>query len=237
MRAINVLVGCVACATAVAPWCAYKIRPAAFFDLSFSDDWFLLVLTNAQCLEQFRFALAACVAFGVLVGVALAAFLDPFNPKKEFQLGPFRSQIVAALMFPSAIMTIVFVAYNHTPEMLPTAELPAWLRSYWIALALPIGAFGAWFNGFVVDREVFYEKATVGARMRTLCCWPFAVLDWLVLVVGGLGCGAAVGALIGKAHGAPIAFGLYGTCVAAIVMAFSEDIFWPIYYPLSRLGR
>jgi hypothetical protein len=74
-------------------------------------------------------------------------------------------------------------------------------------------------------------------RMAILCCWPVAMIVGLVLMAGMIGWGLLGGITLGRCYGCPIAAGWTGMCVAVIVLTFEGGIFWPVYFPMTRIGQ
>jgi hypothetical protein len=237
VRGINIIVGCVAASVAGAPLCAYKFRPANSFAAVSFDDWMRYFWTTPEGIATFRTALAASAAFGLIVGMLTALLTEPINPKKEFELSPLRTPLFGAILFPGAATLVPLAMYNHSAQIFLQLDLPGWYFNYFFYWFIVTGLVGAACNAFLSDAEQSYEKAKFHERMQILCCWPFAICVGLVLILGGLGYGLMAGYAFGKIYNCPIFGAWEGVCIAVILLAFHEDLFWPLYFPMTRIAR
>jgi hypothetical protein len=163
--------------------------------------------------------------------------LGAVNPRKEFQIALLRTPIAATVLAPAGITTILLFLYNHTPQAFERIEWPGFYFDYLTWWVVILGLLGAFLAMLLNDLERAFEKSPLRIRVGILCCWPLAVGFGLILIAGIVGGSLLIGVAIGQQRGCPIAGGWTGMCVGAIVLAFIGDIFWPMYFPMTRIGK
>jgi hypothetical protein len=235
MRGNSIVVACVASGVGTAPVLAYVLRSAASRSLSF-EDWLVSALAMTSGPRGLWLSVAACAGVGLIVGLTLKDLAGPSPPRKEFELPLLRTPIAAALLIPLSVATIVLVACNHTPQAIVKAAWPELYRSYAVVWSILSGIAGAALAHALNDMERAYEKAKPHVRAGIACFVPVAVVFGILMMVGMIGGGLLGGAALGQARGCPTVGGWTGACIATILLSLGDDIFWPIYFPMTRLS-
>jgi hypothetical protein len=235
MTGKNLIVACTASGIAASPFCAYRTyRPVSHAVGSF-DEWLVSAAIGGDGFPTLRTAIIAGACFGFLVGLLLMQLMGPSSRKNDMEPPILRTPTAAAFLALVAVIAILFISYNHTLQMLNTIVWPDYL-SMWV-IVIVISAFGSSIlMGLLNEFERIFEKSTFSIKMGILCCWPIALFAGTVLMAGVMGCGLLAGFAIGRTYGCPIATGWMGMCFAVIAAAFSENIFWPIYFPTPKTG-
>jgi hypothetical protein len=239
MKDNHVIVACVAAGMAAAPFCAYISCPRDILPDGSLDEWFDFFLTNQAGFPKFRLAVFLCAGFGLVVGLLLRPALGSAEPKKEFELALLRTQLFAMFLIPMGVITILLLACSRTPQAF-VEIIQSGLSPYiWIIVVvfLVFAPLGSWIMGGINGMELSFEKAFPPEKMWTLCCWPVAIFVGLLHMAGEIGCGLLLGAILGRHYGWSILGGWQGTCIAVFYLAYKGAIFWPIYFPMSRVGQ
>jgi hypothetical protein len=237
MRGNSCVVACVAASISVAPVSAYRFRPPSLLNVGSLEAWLAAVIRTGDGSKGLWWAIGACAAFGFIIGLCVKEHITPpVDPKKEFELPFLRTPIAAALLVPVSVATILLVICNHTSQIADKIVWPGFYFNFWVPWSVLIGILGAMAAHLLNDLERAYEKSTLSVRVGILCCWPLAIIVGALLTTGMIGGGLLLGATFGQNHGCPIFAGWIGMCLSLIVLAFEGDIFWPVYFPMTRLG-
>ena len=237
MRGNSFIVACVAAAVWPSPFCAYRIRPPGFHVERSLEEWFAYLLSNADCHQALRISIATCAVFGFIAGVAVRQFLEPVTSRKKFELPFLRTPLFATILTPISIATVLLVVYYHTPKSFEGIEWqPVFYFDHLLFWSIVTAAGGAVCVGTVNILEYAFEESSFLARLGIVCCWPLAIGVGLIFMTGAIGAGLLAGVTIGQHYGYPIMGGWSGMCIAAIVLAIVDDVFWPVYFPMTRVS-
>jgi hypothetical protein len=233
MKGGNLVVACVAAATASAPFCAYQFRtPPLLWDSSL-EDWLLSALHGGDNARVFSLGLLLCVVSGVLVGLVLRRAFPSGGASDGYEISMFRTPLAVAVLCPLGIATATFIAYNHTLEIFSAALSPdAYVRN-WLIYTIAAAAVGALLASFLNVCQRSFEHASLLVKAGITCCLPLAVGVGLVCAAGIIGAGLLGGIVVGRCCGCPATAAWTGTCLASAVLAVQGGVFWPAYFPFK----
>lgn len=233
MTGKNLVVACIASGIAASPFCAYQSYCRRAHVVGSFDDWLVTAVLGGEGSVMLRASLIAGVCFGIVVGLLFKQLVSS-KPGDNVEPPVLRTPAVATTLPLLAIAALLLICYNHTPKMRDTVVWPN--DPIWVLVATVSAVGSSALMGLLNEFDRIFEKSSLSMRVGILCCWPIAMVGGAVIMAGALGCGLLLGYTIGWYCGHPIAVSWIGACLAVVIMAVSENIFWPIYFPTTRLS-
>jgi len=232
MKNGNVVVACVTLGVAAAPFCAYKTRSQTFFFDSSLEDLLVSALKGENGSQTFWFIAIACAVVGFIVGLLLKRVVQPAEDTGT-EPALLRTPVVAAILAPVGIATILLVAYNHTAQVLEGVVWPEFYSKNWIWCSVAAAAAGFILAKLFNTWERAFPQASFFVKLEIICCSPFTACVGIVVMAGLIGSGSLVGYAVGQFYGSPIAGAWMGTCIAIVALAFEKGVFWPAHFSLA----
>jgi hypothetical protein len=237
MKGNSYVVACMAASITVAPLCAHRLRPPTLAHITSTEAFLANIIRTGQGGKLLLWATIACAVFGFVVGLFGREQIGPVPPRKEFEPCILRLPPVVFLLVPTALAAFALIFINWTPKVADGIVWPDRIYLYFaIPIVIAIGYLSSTAAQMFNYYECNYEKVKPEERLGVCPWWPLAFLFGGLVTFGAVAIGLLLGAYIGTQQGCPLLDTWLGTGGAAFVVAFFNDIFWPAYYPMTRLS-
>jgi hypothetical protein len=237
MRGNSYVVACMAASITVAPLCAHRLRPPTLAQITSTEAFLANIIRSGQGGKLLLWVTIGCAAFGFVVGLFGREQIGPVPPRKEFEPGMLRLPFFVSILVPVAVAAIGLIIYNWTPKVADGVVWPDRIYLYFATpIVIAIGYLSSSATQALNYYECNYEKIKPEERLGVCPWWPFAFLFGGLVTFGAVAIGLFLGVYIGTQQGCPLFSTWLGTGVAGFVVAFFNDIFWPAYFPMTRLS-